>query len=266
MHSLHDDTFARFHEMVMCDPGLYRQYFHEQPPSPVAGKPVRRGSGSSSSGKRSAPYTVRERPGCSDGEVYWECLNNQRDQWKEFCGIVGLSLHGRNGDLENLPAWPLAVPVGPAAPGVQPILEACLTWPVFSEPAPPATLTVFCPPVEMFGLPPPAPGPMEGCVNPCYLSSTDLMPVGPPEAHIPVIDPFMALELATAASDETMEWALKSLAASDPVPAEAFEAPSYTHDTAAFNFEEFLNESAFENDVDELEDLFTDNTFPPSLR
>jgi hypothetical protein len=92
------------------------------------------------------------------------------------------------------------------------------------------------------------------------------MPFDPPETHIPVIDPFMALQLASAASDETMEWALKSLAALYPVPAEAFEAPSYTQDTAAINFEEFLNESAFENDVDELEDLFTDNTFPFSLR
>jgi hypothetical protein len=266
MTSLHDGTFARFHETVMNDPGLYRQYFHERPPSPVAGKPVRRGS-NSSSGKRNAPYTVRDRPGCSDGEVYWgKCSDEQRDRWKELCGIVGLTLQGRKGDWENVPTWPLALAVGPPVPGEEPIVEAFLTWPAFSEPEPPTTFTVFCPPVEMFGPPPPAPGPMEGCVNPGYLSSTDLFPFDLADTQVPVLDPAMALELAAAASAETMAWALKSLVTSDPVLAEAVEAPSYTQDTAAIDFDEFLNESAFEDDVDELEYLFTDNNVPVSFR
>jgi hypothetical protein len=106
---------------------------------------------------------------------------------------------------------------------------------------------------------------MEGCVNPGYLSTSDLLPFNPADTQIPVIDPVMALELASAASDETMAWALKSITTSNPVPAEAVEAPSYIQGTAAIDFNEFLNELAFENEVDELEYLFTDNNVSFSI-
>jgi len=259
MDSLHDGTLAHFHHKVMSDPVLYRQYYHDQPPSPVAGKPVRRGGNSPT--KRNAPYTVKERPRCTDEEVYWgKVSDDDQDRWRELCGIVGVPLRGVKGDWENVPWWPLAMNIAIAGPGEEPLVEPFLTWPAFVAPEPPPMIPGFVLPVEIFGHPPPAPGPMEGCVNPGYLSSADILAIDP--TQVPVIDPAMALELVTTTSDASLrQLAFTSTATLDPVPA-AVDAPSYTHGASTIDFDEFLNESAFNDEVDELEYLCTDNIIP----
>ena len=94
--SIDDPGFTLFHEHIMNDPILRKEYFHaDEVKSPKK--------------RAAAPYAVkrgRSRSGGSTVDIYaGKCSAEEVLRWRELCGVVGVSF---NGDGTNfvMPAWP----------------------------------------------------------------------------------------------------------------------------------------------------------------
>ena len=96
--SIDDPGFALFHEHIMNDPILRKEYFHAD----EAKSPKKR---------TTAPYDAkrgRSREGGSMVDIYaGKCSTDEVLRWRELCGVVDVSF---NGDGTNfvMPAWPTA--------------------------------------------------------------------------------------------------------------------------------------------------------------
>ena len=96
--SIDDPGFTLFHEYIMNDPILRKEYFHAD----EAKSPKKRAA---------APYAVkrgRSRSGGSTVDIYaGKCSAEEVFRWRELCGVVDVSF---NGDGTNfwMPVWPTA--------------------------------------------------------------------------------------------------------------------------------------------------------------
>ena len=96
--SIDDPGFTLFHEHIMNDPILRKEYFH----SDEVKSPKKRAA---------APYAVkrgRSREGDSKIDIYTgKCCDEEVLRWRELCGVVGVSFNG-NGTNFVMPVWPTA--------------------------------------------------------------------------------------------------------------------------------------------------------------
>jgi Copper fist DNA binding domain len=94
--SIDDPGFTLFHEYIMNDPILCKEYFHaDEVKSPKK--------------RAAAPYAVkrgRSRSVGSTVDIYaGKCSAEEVFRWRELCGVVGVSFNG-NGTNFWMPVWP----------------------------------------------------------------------------------------------------------------------------------------------------------------